>query len=228
MLSSTIQNYETWEAIYNWIVFLGQLALIILGCVMLYFVYRYLRTVNKRMKAVKNLKKSAARAGFKCQKAGSYLNFDSHNMETCFVLTKGLVQYNVRFLTTFGKNRTLRFLAPDAYVSEKNVGYILLNTTAAHYLNLARIFRPKNIPADMLKLTHSETVEFPSNTIYTKGVEVLQSGNVHEIVIFNPVPLKAFFLDKTTWTQVIGGETWQNLSFHDISSFCSMIERKHG
>ena len=227
MMLSRVENYEMWESIYNWIVFLGELALIVLGCVMIYFIYRYLRVVNKRTKAVRNLKKSAARAGFKCQKTGSYLNFDSHNMETCFVLTKGLTQYNVRFLTTFGKNRTLRFFAPDAYVSEKNVGYILLNTTAAHYINLARIFRPKNIPADMLKLTHSEMVEFPSNTIYTKGVEVLQSGNVHEIVIFNPVPLKAFFLDKTTWTQVIGGETWQNLSFHDIGSFCSMLERTY-
>ena len=227
MLNSTIQKYETWESIYSWIVFLGQLVLIVLGCVMLYFIYRYLRTVSKRMKAVKNLKKSAARAGFKCKKTGSYLNFDSHNMETCFVLTKGLEQYNVRFLTTLGKNRTLRFFAPDAYVSEKNFGYTLINTNHVHSLLIARMFRPKNIPADLLKWTHSETVTFPSNTIYTKGVEVLQSGNVHEIVIFNPVPLKAFFLDKTTWTQVIGGETWQNLSFHDIGSFCSMLERTY-
>jgi hypothetical protein len=90
---------------------------------------------------------------------------------------------------------------------------------------MARMFKPKNIPGDMLKWTHSETVTFPSNTIYTKGVEVLQSGNVHEIVILNPVPLKAFYLDKTTWKQIIGGETWQNLSFHDISSFCSLVER---
>ncbi len=228
MLSSTIQNYETWESIYSWIVFLGQLALIVLGCVMVYFIYRYLRTVNKRMKAVKNLKKSAARAGFKCKKTGSCLNFDSHNMETCFVLTKGLVQYNVRFLTTFGKNRTLRFLAPDAYVSEKEFGYTLaVGNNHMITTMLARAFRPKNISDDFLKITHTETVTFPSNTIYTKGVEVLQSGNVHEIVILNPVPLKAFFLDKTTWTQVIGGETWQNLSFHDISSFCSMLERKY-
>ena len=228
MMLSRVENYEMWESIYNWIVFLGELALIVLGCVMLYFICRYLRTVNKRVKAVKKLKKSAERAGFKCQKSGSYLNFDSHNMETCFVLTKGLVQYNVRFLTTFGKNRTLRFFAPDAYVSEKNFGYILLNTAHHRHLLIARMFRPKNIPADLLKWTYSDTVTFPSNTIFTKGVEVLQSGNVHEIVIFNPVPLKAFFLDKTTWTQVIGGETWQNLSFHDISSFCSMIERKYG
>ncbi len=216
---------DTWDIIYNWAVFLGQVALIVLGCVILWFVYRYLRTVRKRMKAVKTLKKSAERAGFKCKKTGSYLNFDSHNMETCFVLTRGLTQYNVRFLTTFGKNRTLRFLAPDAYVSEKNFGYILLNTSHHRHLLIARMFKPKNISGDLLKWTHSETVTFPSNTIYTKGVEVLQSGNVREVVILNPVPLKAFYLDKTTWKQIIGGETWQNLSFHDISSFCSMIER---
>ena len=217
---------NTWDIVYNWLVFLGQVALIILGCVLLWFVYRYIRTVRKRIKAVKNLKKSAERAGFKCKKAGSYLNFDSHNMETCFVLTRGLTQYNVRFLATFGKNRTLRFLAPDAYVSEKEVGYMLLiNHRNVFGHMMARMFKPKNIPGDLLKWTHSETVTFPSNTIYTKGVEVLQSGSVHEIVILNPVPLKAFYLDKTTWKQIIGGETWQNLSFHDISSFCSLIER---
>ena len=227
MMLSRVENYEMWESIYNWIVFLGQLALIVLGCVMLYFVYRYLRTVNKRMKAVKKLKKSAERAGFKCEKIGSYLNFDCHNMETCFVLSKGLTQFNVRFLTTFKKNRTLRFLAPDAYVSEKEFGYIILNTRNIVDIMWAKMFKPKNIPGDLLKWVHTENVAFPSNTIYTKGVEVLQSGNVQEIVIFNPVPLKAFFLDKTTWTQVIGGETWQNLSFHDISSFCSMLERKY-
>lgn len=217
---------DTWDIIYNWVVFLGQVALIILGVVLLYFMYRYIRTVRKRMKAVKKLKKTAASTGFKCKKTGSYLNFDSHNMETCFVLTKGLTQYNVRFLTVFGKNRTLRFFAPDAYVSEKTVGYMLLiNHRNVFGHMMARMFKPKNIPGDLLKWTHSETVTFPSNTIYTKGVEVLQSGNVHEVVILNPVPLKAFFLDKTTWKQIIGGETWQNLSFHDISSFCSMIER---
>ena len=217
---------DTWDIIYNWVVFLGQVALIILGVVLLYFIYRYIRTVRKRMKAVKKLKKTAASTGFKCKKTGSYLNFDSHNMETCFVLTKGLTQYNVRFLTVFGKNRTLRFFSPDAYVSEKTVGYMLLiNHRNVFGHMMARMFKPKNIPGDLLKWTHSETVTFPSNTIYTKGVEVLQSGNVHEVVILNPVPLKAFFLDKTTWKQIIGGETWQNLSFHDISSFCSMIER---
>ena len=217
---------NTWDIIYNWAVFLGQVALIVLGIVLLYFVYRYIRTFRKRIKAVKKLKKSAERAGFKCKKTGSYLNFDSHNMETCFVVTRGLTQYNVRFLTTFGKNRTLRFLAPDAYVSEKTVGYMLLiNHRNVFGHMMARMFKPKNIPGDLLKWTHSETVTFPSNTIYTKGVEVLQTGNVHEIVILNPVPLKAFYLDKTTWKQIIGGETWQNLSFHDISSFCSMIER---
>lgn len=217
---------DTWDIIYNWAVFLGQVALIVLGCVLLYFIYRYIRTLSKRVKAVKNLKKSAELAGFKCNKTGGYLNFDSHNMETCFVLTKGLTQYNVRFLTTFGKNRTLRFFAPDAYVSEKTVGYMLLiNHRNVFGHMMARMFKPKNIPGDLLKWTHSETVTFPSNTIYTKGVEVLQSGNVHEVVILNPVPLKAFFLDKTTWKQIIGGETWQNLNFHDISSFCSMIER---
>ncbi len=211
--------------LYNWIVFLGEIALIVLAGVMIYFLYRYLRTVRKRVKAVKNLKKSAERGGFKCKKVGSYLNFDCHNMETCFVLTKGLTQYNVRFLTTFWKNRTLRFFAPDAYVSEKNAGYILLNTKGGNFLSWAKIFKPKNIPGDLLKWIHTETFAFPSKTIYTKGVEVLQSGNVHEVVILNPVPLKVFYLDKTKWTMIVGGETWQNLSFHDISTFCSMIER---
>ena len=45
--------------LYNWIVFLGEIALYVLAGVMIYFLYRYLRTVNKRMKAVKNIKKSA-------------------------------------------------------------------------------------------------------------------------------------------------------------------------
>ncbi len=222
---SRVADYERAEMLYNWIVFLGEIALYILVGVMIYFLYRYLRTVRKRVKAVKNMKKSAERGGFKCKKVGSYLNFDCHNMETCFVLTKGLTQYNVRFLTTFWKNRTLRFFAPDAYVSEKNVGYILLNTKGANFLSWAKIFKPKNIPGDLLKWIHTETFEFPSKTIYTKGVEVLQSGNVHEVVILNPVPLKVFYLDKTKWTMIVGGETWQNLSFHDISTFCSMIER---
>lgn len=217
---------NTWEIVYNWLIILGQVTLIVLGCILLRFFYKYLLTLRKRIEAVKNLKKSAKCAGFKCKKTDSYLNFDSHNMKICFVLTRGLTQYNVRFLATFGKNRTLRFLAPDAYVSEKEVGYMpLINHRNLFGHMMARMFKPKNIPGDLLKRTHSETVPFPSNTIYTKGVEVLQSGNVHEVVILNPVPLKAFYLDKTTWKQIIGGETWQNLSFHDISSFCSLIER---
>ena len=143
---SRVENYEMWESIYNWIVFLGELALIVLGCVMLYFICRYLRTVNKRVKAVKKLKKSAARAGFKCSKTNTYLNFDCHNMETCFVLTKGLVQYNVRFLTTFKKNRTLRFLAPDAYVSEKEFGYKIFKSEKELDDAISKLYLKKLLP----------------------------------------------------------------------------------
>lgn len=225
MMLSRVGDYERAQMLYNWIVFLGEIALYVLAGVMIYFLYRYLRTVRKRTKAVRNLKKSAEIAGYKCKKTGSYLNFDCHNMETCFVLTRGLTQYNVRFLTTFGKNRVLRFFAPDSYISEKIVGYMLINHRSILRHIMARSFKPKNMPGDIFQWTHSEMIEFPSKTIYTKGVEVLQSGNVHEIVILNPVPLKAYYLDKTIWKLVVGGETWQNLSFHDISTFCSMIER---
>ncbi len=225
IMLSRVADYERWEMLYNWTVFLGEIALYVLAGVMIYFLYRYLRTVNKRMKAVKNIKKSAEAAGFRCKKTGSYLNFDCHNMETCFVLTKGLTQYNVRFLATFGKNRTLRFFAPDEYVSEKIVGYILLNTKGANWLSWAKIFKPKNISGNLLKWIHTETFALPSKRIRTTGVEDLQSGNVHEVVILNPVPLRAYYLDKTMWKLVVGGETWQDLSFHDISTFCSLIER---
>ena len=110
---SRVGDYERAQMLYNWIVFLGEIALYVLAGVMIYFLYRYLRAVNKRVKAVKNIRKSAEIAGFKCKKTGNYLNFDCHNMETCMVLTKGLTQYNVRFLSTFGKNRNLRFYSPD-------------------------------------------------------------------------------------------------------------------
>lgn len=226
MLRSRVDSIETWQTIYNWIVFLGEIALIVLSLVLIYYLYRYLRALRKRLRAVKQLKASAKKAGFRCVKtSASHINFDAHNMETCFVLTKGLTQYNVRFLATVGKNRILRFLSPDSYVSEKNFGYIILNTRSVISIMMAKMFKPKNIPGNLLKWVHTENVTFPSNTIHTKGVEVLQDGNVHEIVILNPVPLKVFLLDKTTWKLVIGGETWQKLSFHDISSFCSMIER---
>ena len=222
---SRVGDYERAQMLYNWIVFLGEIALYVLAGVMIYFLYRYLRAVNKRVKAVKNIRKSAEIAGFKCKKTGNYLNFDCHNMETCMVLTKGLTQYNVRFLSTFGKNRNLRFYSPDEYVSEKIVGYILLNAKGSGFLSWARIFKPKNIPGNLLKWIHTETFAFPSKRIRTTGVENLQSGNVHEVVIFNPVPLRAYYLDKTLWKLIVGGETWKNLSFHDISTFCSLIER---
>lgn len=229
MLSAEIQNYEIKEAIGSWLIFLGQLALIILGCVLLYFIYRYLRTVKKRIRAVKNLKKSAERAGFKCKKVNGYLNFNKRNMKTCFMLSNGIEQYNVRFLATFGKNRNLRFYATNAYVLEKEWGYTLaLGKRSMIATELARAFKPENVSEDFMKITHTEILTFPSDTIYTQGTEVLRSGNVHEILILNPVPLKAFYMDTNSWKEIIGGETWQNLSFHDISSFCSMIERKYG
>ena len=228
MLSAEIQNYEIKEAITSWAIFLAQLALIILGCVLLYFIYRYLRTVKKRLNAVKNLKKSAERAGFKCKKMNGYLNFNKRNMKTCFMLSNGIEQYNVRFLATFGKNRNLRFYATNAYVIEKEWGYTLaLGKRRMFATMMAQMFKPDDLPDDFLQITHTEVVTFPSNTIYTQGTEILRSGNIHEIVILNPVPLKAFYMDTNSWKEIIGGETWQNLSFHDISSFCSMLERKY-
>ena len=48
---------------------------------------------------------------------------------------------------------------------------------------------------------------------------------VHEVLIFNPVPMRAFYREGTTDVELIGGEQKDGVWLHDIVSFGSMLER---
>ena len=218
-----------WDIIINWMIFLGECTLILIGVIFVYLLYRWTRAYTKRLTAIHKLKTTAKKCGFSCEKINnSHLNIGKRNMRTAFVLTRGLIQYNIHFHATVGKNRTIRFISPNAYISEKEFGYTLvLSKRAADAIMISKLFKPKDMSDDLLQISHSEQVAFPSNTIYTKGTGILHEGYTQDIVIFNPVPLKAFYFDGRNWVQIIGGENWNNLHFHDISSFCCMLERKY-
>ena len=48
---------------------------------------------------------------------------------------------------------------------------------------------------------------------------------VHEVLIFNPAPMRAFYREGTTEVELLGGEQKDGVWLHDIVSFGTMLRR---
>ena len=51
---------------------------------------------------------------------------------------------------------------------------------------------------------------------------------VHEVLIFNPAPMRAFYREGTTEVELLGGEQKDGVWLHDIVSFGTMLRKLKG
>lgn len=204
--------------VLNWIIFLGECLLLLLACAVL----RWLGALIRRCRAVHKLKKAAQDGGYALERRGlRWLSLGRSSAETAFVLTRSDQIFHVHFIPAVGRARTLRFWGRDAYVSEKSVGFLLLNTNKPMSLSAARMFKPAGMSGSTLQWSHSETVAYPSGTIRLHGMDAVDG--VQDVILLNPVPMQAFTRNGNNWDAIIGGETVFGVTFHDIGSFCTLL-----
>lgn len=213
--------------VLNWLVFIGECLLIALAVLLICFVVRWLWALIRRCRAVCKLKKAARDSGYALERRGlRWLSLGKRRAETAFVLSRDGRVYHVHFVPAAGRARTLRFLAHDAYVSEREFGFLLLNTNKPMSLSTARMFKPAGTSGSTLQWTHTETAAFPSGTIRLRGLEQLaenRAQGIQDVILLNPVPMKAFVRNGNSWDAIIGGETVFGVAFHDIGSFCTLL-----
>ena len=216
--------------VWNWIVFLGECILLILAVILLGHALRWLRALLKRCMAVGKLKKAAHAGSYVIERHGlHWLALSKRRAETAFVLSRGEQIYHVHFVPTVGRSRALRFLAHDAYISEKEFGFLLLNTNKSMSLSAAQMFKPADVSSGgSLQWAHTETTAFPSGTIHLTGLERVaenRAQGIQDVVILNPAPMKAFAASGNGVVPIVGGEVMFGVAYHDIGSFCTLLRR---
>lgn len=213
--------------VLNWIIFLGECLLLLLAVLLACLLLRRLGALIRRCRAVRKLKKAAREGGYSLERRGlRWLSLSRRRAETAFVLSRGERVFHVHFVPAVGRARTLRFHAHDAYVSEKSVGALMLNTHKPMSLNTARMFKPTGMSAGLLQWSHTETASFAGGMIHLQGLEAVEENRargITDVILLNPVPMQAFTRNGNNWDAIIGGEQVFGVAFHDIGSFCTLL-----
>ena len=140
------------------------------------------------------------------------------------VILENDTQYiKVRFLATLHKNRVLHFLGRNVYTTGAKIGALMLAVPFNVGFHSAMWMR--YIP---WKRVVEITDEYPVDAIALPTLECHhdpRGKEIHEVLIFNPAPMRVFYREGTTETEIVGGEQKDGVWLHDIVSFGSMLER---
>jgi hypothetical protein len=140
------------------------------------------------------------------------------------VILENDTQYiKVRFLATLHKNRALHFLGRNVYTTGAKLGALMItvpfnvgfqSTMWMRFIPWKRVVEiSEELPVDAVALPTLERRHDP------------RDKEVHEVLIFNPAPMRAFYREGTTEVELLGGEQKDGVWLHDIVSFGTMLRR---
>ncbi len=201
----------------NWLVFLSEVLCIVIVIMALIWAGRIIRAVIKRRKALVLIEKTAKDKDYKVVFGnGKYKSlFTPSNTPDIIVETPSGV-YLARFVSCLKKMTFIRFVEKEKFIKTKVGGYFLISTRNLLY---NAFVKKKAIPSHRFELS-----EFGARTSHLSPLDT-NNGNCKEVVIFNPVPLKVYYQDGNTEKVLVGGETIDNVQYHDVSSFCLKLEQ---
>ena len=215
------------EVALNWLLFLLQLAAIILIVILFLALIRYLRIFGKRARALKDLRKLARECGYRYQKTGHcYRSLFRNYAQPYVILENDDVLYAIRFLPTLRKNSIVQIRSPQVYRINRQFGYILPSRNA-RMLAVAQIFRPDNVGDELLSMTHKEMHEFQKGDRIMPRIEMRENDKPwQEIIILHPAPMRAVQVHDGKEKQLIGGETINGIGYYDMYGFCETLRRR--
>ena len=213
--------YQAWD------IFVIQMLLLIAGIWAIFRTMAYLRALYKRRRAVRMLRRYAKEFGYTVRvQKGVYTSLWRQTQTPTVVMENEGKYYKIRFLATLKKNRVLHFLGRNVYTVSHTYGNALLAITP-----LApgwSLFHPKN----MVRLNRSgiimQVIDLPEDAIALPTLECRSDPwekTVHEVLIFNPAPMRVFYREGNTETEMVGGECRDGVWLHDLSSFRGILER---
>ena len=215
---------------YVWAVFLLQLFILIFGILFFMYVWRNLRVILKRARAVSNFRAVCDKNNIKLEKKSSlYKSLFKDTTEPELVIETDETKYVIKlFNPAVIKNINVTFLSPSEYIVTKANGYILVSKNM-YWLFITNLFRPKNISSRFFIPVH--TMQYET----VKGIKSFPKINFEEkpsekktvnVLMFNPVPLNIKYVDKSHTRQLLSGDKFEGYEIYSSGDFLSRLKRE--
>ena len=216
--------------LWAWDIFVLQMTLLIVGIILAINFIILSSAYHKRRRAMKSIRRYAKENGYRIQANRTVYTSILYAADKPSVILENDTQYiKVRFLATLHKNRVLHFLGRNAYLVTHTYGNALLARSLCHPIWM--YLRPYNIiPASRSGIVMM-TADYEENAYALPTLERRHDPlekEVHEVLIFNPAPMRAFYREGTTEVELLGGEQKDGVWLHDIVSFGTMLRKLKG
>ncbi|MCQ2433038.1 MAG: permease prefix domain 1-containing protein [Clostridia bacterium] len=213
--------------LWAWGLFVLQAASIVIGIILAVRLCILCSAFSKRRRAIKAIRRYAKQYGSQMLSNRTVYSSILYPSDIPSVILENDTQYiKVRFLTTLQKKHVLHFLGRNVYlVSHTHGGALLAITPLAPGWSL---FHPRNTAPLNRSGIVTMTADYPENAIALPTLERRHDPiekEIHEVLILNPAPMRAFYREGTTEVELLGGEQKDGVWLHDIISFGSMLEK---
>lgn len=208
-----------------WGIFVPQCIGIVL---LIYIAFHFInscRILMKRTSAIRKIIKTAKENGYSVsKKENAFLSVFRHAPLPSLLLEKKGIIYKIRFATTWRRAQILKFRSPFIY-QPVNVRGLAIGVTHRLF-HIGAFFRPKGMDGGLFQFTHTEIAEFEQGTIALPILEKRfdEETPCVEVILLNPAPMKATYLEGNTETILIGGEIKDEVMIHDVSGFCHLLQ----
>ncbi len=223
VVSVTLYGLLLWA----WDIFVLQMTILIVGIILAVNLIILSVAYHKRRRAMKTVRRYAKENGYQIQANRTVYTSILYAADKPSVILENDTQYiKVRFLATLHKNRALKFLGRNVYMVTRTYGNMMLARTL--FSPGWVLFRPRNLNylprggAFLMAADYNENV-YALPTLECRHDP--REKDVHEVLIFNPVPMRAFYREGTTDVELLGGEQKDGVWLHDIISFGTMLKR---
>ena len=223
VVSVTLYGLLLWA----WDIFVLQMTILIVGIILAVNFIILSLAYHKRRRAMKSICRYAKENGFRIQANRTVYTSILYAADKPSVILENDTQYiKVRFLATLHKNRILHFLGRNVYTTGAKIGALLI--TVPFNLGFQSTMWMRFIP---WKRVVEISDDFPVDAIALPTLERRHDPlekEVHEVLIFNPAPMRAFYREGTTEVELLGGEQKDGVWLHDIVSFGTMLRKLKG
>ncbi|MBE6657728.1 MAG: hypothetical protein E7604_04700 [Ruminococcaceae bacterium] len=224
VVSVTLYGLLLWA----WDIFVLQMTILIVGIILAINLIILSLAYHKRRRAMKSIRRYAKENGFRIQANRTVYTSILYAADKPSVILENDTQYiKVRFLATLHKNRVLHFLGRNVYTMSARVGMLAMATPfgVGFHAPPWRRFLPWS--GRTLEIAEEYAVDAIALPTLERRHDPHEK-EVHEVLIFNPAPMRAFYREGTTEVELLGGEQKDGVWLHDIVSFGTMLRKLKG
>lgn len=214
--------------LWAWDIFILQMTILIVGIILAINIIILYSAYHKRRRAMKSIRRYAKEHCYRMQSNRTVYTSILYAANKPSVILENDTHYiKVRFLATLHKNRVIHFLGRNIYTTATQSGMLAMPTPLGVGFHSTAWMRFMPMKTKLVEISE----EIPVDAVALPTLEHRhdpREKEVHEVLIFNPAPMRVFYREGTTETEIVGGEQKDGVWLHDIVSFGTMLRKLKG